>query len=221
MISNEEIDSLLNRRTDVIGQDGEKLGTLGRIYLDDRTDVPNFATVNTGLFGLKEHFFPLSDARTSSDGLEVPFTKEDVKGAPTIEPDGHLSQDDEKLLYDYYSQPGLGAGSLHDMSRGDAPDVLSVPSPSTREETLTTEYPDAERGRLRKYVVSEAKTRDSTEVPRQVNGGGRHAASSGERPGLTAEGMPESEGAVPEDGIVATPEGPVSRSGETTDSTKD
>lgn len=211
MISTEQIDDLLSRRTDVIGQDGEKLGTLGRIYMDDRTNVPNFATMNSGLFGMKEHLFPLSEARISTDGLRIPFTKEVVKGAPAIVIDGHLSEHDEKSLYDYYSQARLGAGSPDETPRKDSPDALSVPSPSTREETLSPEYPDAAHGGLRKYVVSEPAPGGSSEdFQQQVDRPGRHATNPEEEPRLSAEGMPEP-GNTPEDELVSGEEGPESR----------
>lgn len=211
MISTEQINDLLSRRTDVIGQDGEKLGTLGRIYMDDVTNVPNFATMNSGLFDMKEHLFPLSEARISTDGLRIPFTKEVVKGAPAIVIDGHLSECDEKSLYDYYSQARLGAGSPDETPRIDSPDALSVPSPSTREETLSPEYPDVARGGLRKYVVSEPAPGGSSEDFQQpVDRSGRHATIPEEEPRLSAEGMPEP-GNTPEDELVSGEEGPESR----------
>ena len=37
--------------TTAYGSDGEKLGKVGQVFLDDHTGEPEFATVNTGLFG--------------------------------------------------------------------------------------------------------------------------------------------------------------------------
>ena len=39
--------------------DGDKLGEIGQVYLDDNTDQPKWITVNTGLFGMNESFVPL------------------------------------------------------------------------------------------------------------------------------------------------------------------
>lgn len=191
MISSEQIDFLLSRRTDVIGRGREKIGTLGRIYLDEGTGVPNFATVKTGLFGLKEHFFPLSDARATADGLEIHFTKDVVNGAPAIDPEGHLSEQDESKLFDYYSQPGLGAGSISNLPRNKVQDVLSVPSPSTQEEKLSPEYLGMGRSRLRKYVVSESAPRDAPkDHQREDKHMGRHAAGPPDGVSISAEGLP-------------------------------
>lgn len=114
MLNYEDFKPLLESKTSVFGSDGEKIGTLGQIYLDDGTDLPHFATVNTGLFGSKENFVPLSDAEITKGNLYVKFTKHFVKDAPEIDPSGHLSPDDEDRLFDYYSQAGLGQSRIPD-----------------------------------------------------------------------------------------------------------
>jgi uncharacterized protein (TIGR02271 family) len=97
----------------VIGQDvydasGEKIGSASEVYLDDETGQPEWATVRTGLFGTKESFVPLRDADLTNDGLRVGVSKAQVKDAPKIDTDGHLSPQEEQELYRYY---GLGAGT--------------------------------------------------------------------------------------------------------------
>ena len=97
----------------VIGQDvydasGEKIGSASEVYLDDETGQPEWATVRTGLFGTKESFVPLRDADLTNDGLRVSVTKAQVKDAPKIDTDGHLSPQEEQELYRYY---GLGSGT--------------------------------------------------------------------------------------------------------------
>ena len=60
---------------------GDKIGRIARIFLDDQTGQPEWATVSTGLFGTRESFLPL--AQISFDGTEarVPYDEETVKGA--------------------------------------------------------------------------------------------------------------------------------------------
>lgn len=88
---------------DVYGADGEKIGRVGQIYLDDVTGKPEWATVQTGLFGTKESFVPIAQADLAGDGVRVPFEKATVKDAPRVEADqGHLSQDEEAELYRHY-----------------------------------------------------------------------------------------------------------------------
>ena len=88
----------------VYDSDGDKIGTATQVYADDQTGQPGWVTVRTGLFGLKETFIPLADATVSGDELTVPYTKAFVKDAPNVDEDGHLSPDQERELYAYYSR---------------------------------------------------------------------------------------------------------------------
>src|ERR671920_2277202 len=91
------------------GSDGDKIGKVGQVFLDDQSGRPEFVTVNAGLFGTSETFIPVSGASFTGDRLEVPYTKDKVKGAPNVGVDsGHLDESEEQRLYDYY---GMGYGT--------------------------------------------------------------------------------------------------------------
>ncbi len=91
---------------DAYGSDGDKIGKVGQVFLDDQTEEPAWATVNTGLFGTSESFVPLANAEFSGDRLQVAYPKDTVKGAPNVgDDDGHLTPDQERALYEYY---GMG-----------------------------------------------------------------------------------------------------------------
>jgi sporulation protein YlmC with PRC-barrel domain len=81
---------------------GDKLGTIDAIYLDDETGQPEWATVTSGLFTAKTAFVPLAQAQAIGDSVQVPYDKDQVKNAPSMEADGQLSQDDEAELYRHY-----------------------------------------------------------------------------------------------------------------------
>jgi uncharacterized protein (TIGR02271 family) len=87
---------------DVYGPDGEKIGSVGQIYLDTETGDPEWVAVKTGLFGTKQTFVPLSRATLADDRITVAFDKATVKDAPRIDPDGALSYGEENELYTYY-----------------------------------------------------------------------------------------------------------------------
>src|SRR4051794_34359297 len=91
--------------------DGGKIGSVGQIYLDNRTNEPAWVTVKTGLFGTKETFVPLDKANVSADRIEVPFSKDQVKNAPQIDENGDLSPDEENRLYSHY---GLASETGYD-----------------------------------------------------------------------------------------------------------
>ncbi|MGW7069213.1 DUF2382 domain-containing protein [Streptomyces sp. NPDC054855] len=81
---------------------GEKIGSVEQVYLDDRTGRPEWVTVKTGLFGMKQSFVPLAGARRQQDELHVTATKEAVKEAPRVDADQHLEPGQEEDLYTHY-----------------------------------------------------------------------------------------------------------------------
>jgi len=89
----------------LVDHEGEKIGRIDAIYLDNETGQPEWLAVSTGWFGNRISFVPLPGATQQGDDLRVTFTKEQVKGAPHAEADGQLSQEEEAELYQHY---GLG-----------------------------------------------------------------------------------------------------------------
>ena len=87
------------------GSNGDKIGTIEDVFLDRHTGEPEWATVKTGLFGLKSTFVPIREAEVTGDNeVRVPFQKEQVKNAPRIEADGQLTPDQERQLWDHYGR---------------------------------------------------------------------------------------------------------------------
>ncbi|MCY1157058.1 MAG: hypothetical protein MOP51_77 [Citricoccus sp.] len=115
----------------VYGTDGDKIGSVGQVYLDDQTNQPTFVTVKTGLFGMKETFVPVSQATQSQDGLQVPFDKAFIKDAPNIDADGSLTPEEERRIYEYYSLD-YPAGGRH---AGDARDSTRTGGAGIRQDT--------------------------------------------------------------------------------------
>jgi uncharacterized protein (TIGR02271 family) len=159
------------------GSDGEKLGTIADIYLDRNTGEPEWAAIKTGLFGTKVTFAPLAEATRSGDGVQLPYTKDQIKDAPNAEADGELSQDEEAALYRHYgldysevpSDSGLAAGREttdrettgrgpvgHDTSGPTTDDAMTR---SEEELRVGTTRRETGRARLRKYVATENVTR--------------------------------------------------------------
>jgi uncharacterized protein (TIGR02271 family) len=106
MIGTDTISRVIGK--DVYDQSGSKIGSASEVYLDDESGQPEWVTVRTGLFGTKESFVPIRDADLTDDGVRVSVSKDQVKDAPKIDTDGHLSPQEEQELYRYY---GLGAGT--------------------------------------------------------------------------------------------------------------
>ncbi|MDA4888341.1 PRC and DUF2382 domain-containing protein [Streptomyces sp. MS2A] len=102
MITREEIANVLDQP--VYDGDGNKIGDAKHVFFDDMTGRPEWVSVKTGMFGSAESFVPIRDAALVQDHLEVPYGKDQVKGAPSVDVDagGHLSETEEHRLYDYY-----------------------------------------------------------------------------------------------------------------------
>jgi uncharacterized protein (TIGR02271 family) len=169
-------DLLAKRGEDLYDQSGDKLGKLEEIYLDAETGAPEWALVNTGMFGTKSTFVPLRDATEDGGSLRVPYDKSQVKDAPQVDPDGELSQQQESELYAHYgldysesrSDSGLpegGAGTTE--TTGEAGTVGHDTSGPTTDNAMTRSEEELRigkteresgRARLRKYVVEDQVT---------------------------------------------------------------
>ena len=164
---------LQSRGSTVVGNDGQKVGSVEDIYLDRETEEPEWALVKTGLFGSRGTFVPLAQATMEGSDLTVPYGKEQVKGAPNIDPDGELSQEQEAELYSYYdlaytehrSDTGLAQG--HDDSGWDEHAIGRDTSGPTTDDAMTRSEEELRVGkakreagtvRLKKYVVTENAT---------------------------------------------------------------
>lgn len=169
MLDNDQAQHLLTGGGNVIDNDGDKIGSIGQIFLDDESGRPEWVTVKTGLFGGGESFVPLRDAEVAGDDLRVPYDKATVKDAPRIsDSDGHLSEDEEETLYRYYGTEGVDydttyADDVDSTSRGvgrdtSGPETDSAMTRSEEQVRVGTETRETGRARLRKYVVTENVT---------------------------------------------------------------
>ena len=113
MITQQNIDTLLGNGGNVLGSDGEKIGSIGQVYLDDQTGEPSWVTAKTGLFGTSESFVPLQGADVAGHDVRVPYSKSQVKDAPRVDSDGSLSPEEEDRLYRHY-EIGGGTSSYTD-----------------------------------------------------------------------------------------------------------
>jgi uncharacterized protein (TIGR02271 family) len=135
------------RGRELVTSDGDKIGKLEEIYLDSDSGAPEWATVTTGLFGSQQNFLPLAEAEPVRGKVVVPYSKDQVKDAPSIDPDGELSREDEARLYSHY---GLGSGT--DVSGPTTDDAMTR---SEEELRVGTARQERGRARLRKYVVTD------------------------------------------------------------------
>jgi uncharacterized protein (TIGR02271 family) len=156
---------------DLLGSDGEKLGSVKEIYEDQQTGKPEWALVTSGMFGSRSHFVPLAGAEPSGEAVRVRVSKDQVKDAPSIDRDGELSEQQERQLFEHYGVPYTEAGSVtaDGAPRGDADNAgggatgHDISGPNTDDAMTRSEeelligkaQQETGRARLRKYVVTE------------------------------------------------------------------
>src|SRR3712207_7363861 len=57
------------RSMTLLDRNGDKIGSIDSIYVDEQTDRPEWALVNTGMFGPKSSFVPLAGASPRGDDV--------------------------------------------------------------------------------------------------------------------------------------------------------
>jgi uncharacterized protein (TIGR02271 family) len=163
---------------------GDKIGSVGQVYVNDESGVPDWITVNTGLFGMKENFVPLQGSSISGDNLVLPFGKDVVKDAPNVSDASHLDADEQQDLYAYYQGYLTGGtttvgtdtsyetgtattdtsyettGTVRNTEGYDTSGPTTDDAMTRSEEQLKvgTQRVEAGRARLRKFVVTEQQS---------------------------------------------------------------
>jgi uncharacterized protein (TIGR02271 family) len=170
----------INNPETLIGQtaydnDGDKIGKVGQVYVDQDNGQPKWLTVNTGLFGTNESFVPLERVTQSGDDVRIDIDKATIKDAPNVAADGAISPEEEDHLYSYY---GLGTSGVSDYAGTEStgtettgtayaesaghdtsgPNTDHAMTRSEEQLHVGTERREAGTARLRKYVVTEQQT---------------------------------------------------------------
>jgi len=166
--------------------DGDKIGSVKDVYVNDNTGQPDFVSVGHGLFGAGDSIVPLRGHNLRDGELHLAFPKDRIKDAPDLDENGHLTNEDQQAFYRHYGLEGTqdvttyetgaaGAGFAADRDAIDRDrlaerdrvadrDVADRDEIVRSEEQLNVDKERVESGqvRLRKYVVNETET---VEVP--------------------------------------------------------
>ena len=71
-------DELTWRGMKAMDRDGNQIGTVEDIYLDRVTGEPDWATIKTGMLGIRSTFVPIGDASASHDDGELTHEEEEA-----------------------------------------------------------------------------------------------------------------------------------------------
>ena len=146
-----DIDTALGwRGRTVCDRDGNELGTLNALYLDNETRLPAWAGVKRGRLRKTETIVPLGDALEVGDALQIPYDGAQFDEAPDIDPDVTLTAEEERLLHEHYGREWAAP-----------PDDEETDTAMTRSEeevSIGKKVKPAERVRLKKVVVEDEVT---------------------------------------------------------------
>jgi hypothetical protein len=91
-------------RSVAVDAEGNRIGKITKVYHDDQTGQPLWVLVETGLFGTRQSFAPVHGSRFDGEQLVVlAVSKDQVKDAPNIDSDEHVSESEQDALRQYYS----------------------------------------------------------------------------------------------------------------------
>jgi hypothetical protein len=100
----------------VVDRDGDRIGTLTGVRIDEVTGHPMWLLVTTGLFGIRSTFVPSAGAElVGDDKVRVPFDKDHVTDAPNVGADEDPRAAEADEIYRHY---GMGYGHLDDPTGG-------------------------------------------------------------------------------------------------------
>lgn len=83
---------------------GQKIGDVRRVFLDEATNEPAWATVWAKRFGDREAIVPLAGAKPSNGGLALAVRSERVLEAPTVDPDSEITAEDAMQVSRHYER---------------------------------------------------------------------------------------------------------------------
>lgn len=185
MTAQNNIRDLFN--TTAFDNNGDKLGEVQEVFVDDHSGKPTFVEVKHGLFGMSSSLVPLKGHRLQGDDLQLAFDKDRIKDAPNVDADQGLTPEEQNRIFEHYGvgsaqdqtdyvannsrddRAGVvgGAATHRDENRTDVADRDRVAGDNSiirSEEQLDVHKEQVQSGkaRLRKYVVEDTET---VEVP--------------------------------------------------------
>ncbi|MDY3127083.1 MAG: PRC-barrel domain-containing protein [Corynebacterium sp.] len=89
--------------------DGEKLGSVAEIFVDDHSGDAVFVAINHGLFGKRTAIVPLHDATLADGDLTLAYAEDTIKDAPEYDLEKPLGPEEKGEIFTYFGilrEPG-------------------------------------------------------------------------------------------------------------------
>ncbi len=114
-----------------VDPDGDKIGTIESLYVDDVTGEPEWIAVSTGWFGTNVTFVPIDGCTEHGDDVRLAHRKDVVKDAPNIPVDGHIDEAEERRLYAHYGRQRRDTADSDRRADANRPDPYDDPRRSS------------------------------------------------------------------------------------------
>jgi hypothetical protein len=89
-------------RRAAIDAEGNRIGKISKVYLDQQTGQPMWVLVETGLLGTRQSFAPIHGSRLDGELVVLAVSKDQIKDSPDIDPDAEISESEQDALRQYY-----------------------------------------------------------------------------------------------------------------------
>jgi uncharacterized protein (TIGR02271 family) len=155
---------------DVLDTQGNNLGSVDGVWVDDATNDLEFIAVKTGGLFAKSHIVPVADAQIGDGTVTVPYAEDQIKDAPSFATDAELTPEDEDQIYAFFGidrstsaspsglpsgTSGQGLATSDSELAGRATDDQAKVTLSEEELQVGKREVEAGRVRLRKVVNTE------------------------------------------------------------------
>ena len=97
--------------------DGDKIGGVKDVYVNDTSGQPDFVSVNHGLFGAGTSIVPLRGHTLRDGELHLAFPKGRIEDAPDLDENGHLTTEDQDAFYRHYGLTDTKDVTTYDTGR--------------------------------------------------------------------------------------------------------
>lgn len=102
----EEAQGWAGHKLDDLG--GSSVGKVEGVYVDEKSGRPEWLQARMGRFG-HHTLVPARDAVAAAGHVWVPYTRDQIRKAPKMEPGKAIERDAEAALLEHY---GIGAGGI-------------------------------------------------------------------------------------------------------------
>jgi hypothetical protein len=121
----EQAKAWVGHKLDELG--GHAVGRVEGVYVDDSSGRPEWLLARMGRFG-HHCLVPARDAVAAGGHVWVPYSRDQIRRAPRIEPNSPLERDREQALLDHYGIGTGEAGRGADLAEREAADITARPA---------------------------------------------------------------------------------------------